>query len=581
MEKISVNNLNLQLDPRKFLVLLIFAVNLFLVFNFFFPSMRDINVFDESVYVTTGRSLIEGQLPPFARNPLIAIFYAILYVPYLNSTFWLMESIALGRIVLFALMWSSSYLIATQLLKWFPAITMAGFLLIFPVTLEILLNPSDALFAAMSGFAFWQVLCFYNTRNANHLRWGSLFLGLAALSRNDGLVLFVIFILLAVLIIGRTRWNLNWLASIFVPFILLVGGYWFLYGMVTGDYRLGTQERSYTAFQQAQTRAYEEDPDCKLRTMKCAVLQVEELYGTAEENNFSILNAIRRNPGAYFSRLQRELRILPDLIYSMLGLRTAFLFYILFGIGLLELFRRKEWLLTTILLLWPLYLGVYFLTFFRIGYLRMPFYILYGIAAIGAAAFAADIQNKKTALVWAALLIPITIGGMIFDVRALYFASGLLLAVLGLIYFSSQYRDQQGLSPLAAGLVLLLCAGLIMRPTLDPPFQRDLAAGAEEQALLAIADYLPPGSLVASGAPGWVSAARMEFLSMNGPEFAEVTSGREVYELLKSKGVRAVYVDSTISHNEYLWLLLEPDLDEWYQTVYSGREGSIRVLLLK
>jgi hypothetical protein len=117
---------------------------------------------------------------------------------------------------------------------------------------------------------------------------------------------------------------------------------------------------------------------------------------------------------------------------------------------------------------------------------------------------------------------------------------------------------------------------------LDPPVRRDLAAGEEEQALLAIAGELPPGSPVAAGAPGWVWAARMEFQDMNGDEFTSLTSGREVYQLLKSLGVQAVYVDSSLSNaNEYLWLLMEPDLDQWYQTVYSGREGSIRVLLLK
>lgn len=581
MRGFSIDRLNLQFDRNQVLILLVFGVNLFLVFNFFFPTMRDVNVWDESVYVNTGRSMAEGQLPPFARNPLIGVLYGLTYLPFLNSPFWLVQSIALGRIVLFSLMWLSSYLIASRLSRFFPPLTMAGFLLVLPILLEILLNPSDALFAATSGFAFWQVLCFYDTRAAKHLWRASAFVGLAALSRNDGLVLFVIFVLLVILLIGRTRWNPVWLAAVFVPFIGLTAGYLLLYGVVTGDFSLGTQERSYVAFQQGQSIDYHRDPSCNQKPLKCAVLQAEQLYGTGEENNYSIFNAIRRNPQAYLSRLRKQLGALPDLALSMLGARTAFLFLILFARGVLELFRRKQWMLMALLLIWPAFLGVYFLTIFRIGYLRMPYYILYVIAAIGAAAFVADAFGKRSSLAWAALLILVTGGAMIADVRALYFAAVLLLAALGLIYLFSQDQEKES-SALVTGLLLLLCAGLILRPTLDPPVRRDPAAGEEEQALLAIARSLPPGSPVAAGAPGWVWAARMDFQDMNGEEFTRLTSGREVYELLKSRGVQAVYVDGSLSNaNEYLWLLMEPDLDQWYQTVYSGREGSIRVLLLK
>lgn len=562
------------------MALLFFGLNLFLVFNFLLPTMREINVWDESVYVNTGRSLIEGQLPSFARNPLIGVLYGLVYLPFLNSPFWLIQSIWVGRIILFTLMWWSSYLIASQFSKWFPPLTMAGFLLIFPVLVEILLNPSDSLFAAMSGFAFWQVLCFYNSHETKHLWWASFFIGLSALSRNDGLVLFVIFIFLTALIIGRTGWNLKWIAAILVPFTALVGGYLLLYGALTGDFSFGTQERAYTAFQQGQSIDYHHDPSCNQKFLKCAVLQAEQLYGSADENHFSIFNAIRRNPQAYLSRLEKQLLALPELVYSMLGLRTAFLLLILFGRGVLELIRKRQWMLIALLALWPVYLGAYFLTFFRIGYLRMPYYILYAAAAIGAAAFIADAYNKKSALIWSALLAIMTMVAMTSDARALYFTTVLLLAVLGLNYFLSQRENQNFV--LMTGLTILLCVGFILRPTLDPPIGHDLTAGAEEQALLAIDAVLPRNSVVAAGAPGWVWAARMEFYDMNGDEFTQLQSGEEVYRFLKSAGVKAVYVDSSLSNaNGYLWKLMEPDLDKWYETLYSGREGSIRVLLLK
>lgn len=580
MKFISLIKLNFQLKRNVPLILLAFGVNLFLVFNFFLPTLRDINVWDESVYVNTGRSLIEGQLPSFARNPLIGFLYGLTYLPFAHSPFWLVQSVSLGRIILFALMWLSSYLIATQFSRWFPPLTITGFLLIFPVLLEILLNPSDALFAAMSGFALWQLLYFYNTRKTKHLAWTSFFIGLSAFARNDGLVLFGIFVLLTILILGFTCWNWRRLAAIFVPFIALLLGYFLLYGSVTGDFSFGTQERAYTAFQQGQSLDYHRDPSCNQKPLKCAVLQAQQLYGTAEENHYSIFNAIRRNPQAYLSRLTKQIAALPNLVYSMLGLRTAFLLFILFARGAWELFRRKQWTLIAILLLWPAYLGVYFLTFFRIGYLRQPYYILYVVAAIGAAAFVTDAFAKKSAWIWTALLVIATLIAAGVDARALYFTTVLLLAVLGFTAFLA--RRERQTAALTTGLAILLCAGLVLRPTLDPPYRHDLRAGVEEQALLAIDRELPQNSLVAAGAPGWVWAARMDFYDMNGAQFTQLKSGEEVYRLLKSAGVQAVYVDSSLSNaNEYIWKLMEPDLDTWYTTIYSGREGSIRVLLLK
>lgn len=572
--------LNLQFKREFWLALLAFGATLFLVFNFFLPTLRDINVWDESVYVNTGRSLIEGQLPSFARNPLIGLLYGLTYLPFAHSPFWLVQSVSLGRIILFAMMWSSSYLIAVQFAKWFPPLAITGFLLIFPVLLEILLNPSDALFAAISGFALWQLLCFYNTRRTKHLAWTSFFIGLSSFARNDGLVLFGIFVLLTIVIVGFKHWNWKWPVAVFAPFIALLLGYLLLYGSITGDFSFGTQERAYTAFQQGQSIDYHRDPSCNQKPLKCAVLQAQKLYGSAEENNYSVFNAIRRNPQAYVSRLTKQIAALPNLVYSMLGLRTAILLFILFARGAWELIRKKQWTLIAILLLWPAYLGVYFLTFFRIGYLRQPYYILYIGAAIGAAAFITDAFTRKGALIWTALLSVATLIAAAMDVRALYFTTVLLLAVLGLTVFLSRRAYQT--ATLTTGLVLLLCAGLILRPTLDPPHGRDLAAGAEEQALLAIDKELPQSSLVAAGAPGWVWAARMDFYDMNDDQFTQLKSGGEVYQLLKDAGVKAVYVDSSLSNaNEYIWKLMEPDLNKWYTTLYSGREGSIRVLLLK
>lgn len=598
--------LHVRFERETWLALLAFGVNVFLVFNAFLPSLRDLNFWDEAVYINTGRLLAEGQLPSFARNPLIGVLYGLAYLPFWEAPLWMGQGAAMGRMVLFALMWWGCYLAAHAFGRFAPPLAIVGFLLVFPVLPEILVNPSDALFAAMSGFAFWQTARFCDTRAPRHLWGASFFLGLAALSRNDGLVLFPIFVLLAFgmsrraaipgearrydpieqrqAISGEARrdaWyrrslaGLAWLAPAALPFALLVGGYFLLYGAVTGDFSLGTRERSYVAFQQGQAIDYQKDPTCTEKWLRCAVLQAEQLYGSGQENNYSILRAISRNPQAFGHRFLKQVSLLPGYIYSIYGERTALLLFILAFRGLLELLRRRQGLLATLFLLWPLTLAVYFLTFFRIGYFRLSYFVLYTLGAIGAAAFVEDARKRRSLLIWTALLAAVTLPAIWLDVRALYFTTVLLLAGIWFIRLLPEGRTAE-----VSALLVMLAIGLILRPVFDPPAPYDLVNGAEEQAAVVMQERLPRGSLVMAGAPGGVWAARMEFQDANA--YSALTSGADLYAALKEAGVKAIFVDPYLSNtNEHVWNLVEPGIGTWYESVYVGREGSVRVLLVE
>ncbi len=592
MKKFSLSQL--RLERETWLALLAFGVNAFLVFNVFLPSLRDLNFWDEAVYLNTGRLLAEGELPSFARNPLIGALYGLAYLPFRSAPLWMGQVAAIGRVILFALMWWGCYLAAREFGRFAPALATAGFLLVFPVLPEVLVNPSDALFAAMSGFAFWQTARFYNTREVRNLWGASFFVGLAALSRNDGLLLFPIFLVLAFGISRRAAQGqavpgearrygpagskFSWVIAAALPFALLVGGYFLLYGAVTGDFSLGTRERSYVAFQQGQAIDYQKDPSCTEKWLRCTVLQAEQLYGSGAENNYSILRAISRNPQAFGHRFLKQVSLLPGYIYSIYGERTALLLFILVLRGLIELFRRRQGLLAALFLLWPLTLSVYFLTFFRIGYFRLPYFVLYILGAIGAAAFTADARERRSLYVWSALLAAVTLPAIWLDVRAVYFTTVLLLA--GLWFIRSLEREMGEVTWSAAALLAILAIGLILRPVFDPPAPHDLVNGAEEQAAVVMQEELPRGSLVLAGAPGGVWAGRMEFQDANA--YSGLTSSAELYEALKEAGVTAIFVDPYLSNtNEHVWNLVEPGIGTWYESVYSGREGSIRVLLMK
>ncbi len=568
-------------NRETLLAILFFALNVFLVFSIFIPMMRDINTWDESVYVNTGRSLVRGELPPFSRNPLIGLFYAALYLIFSGSPFWMLYSISLGRFLLFGLMWLSAYLIARQFARSMPPLAMAGPLLLFPVLVDILLNPSDALFAALSGFALWQVLGFYNDQDRSHLWKASLFLGLAALSRNDGLVLFVIFLFLAALIVRSVRWDFRWLIPAVIPFAALVGGYLLLFAAVTGGFEMGTMQRSYVAFQQGQSVDYKREPGCQQKLLKCAVLKAQELYGTGEENGYSVFRAISRNPQAFASRLANILGALPSLVVDTFGKRMIFLALILAARGIWELLAKRKFLLLAILLLWMTHLGVYFLTFFRIGYIRTIYFVPFLLIALGAYAFVQDMSQRRRAYALIGLFLTATVTAVFLDVRALYFTTALLsAALLGIHLFQTTTTDEPSLATM--GLLALLTVSLILRPIFDPPVGRDLSQGAEEQALLVMVDSLPKDATVAAGSPGGVWAADMQFEDLGGDEYYAAASPAELHDLLVQKGITAVYVDSSLSNaNEPIWKLIESQLDQYYTTVYSGREGSIRLLLVK
>ena len=565
------------LPPLFRVALLLLALNLFFVYNNLTPSFKDLNGWDESVYINTGRTLFEGTLPVFARNPLVGLLYAITYIPYRASPVWLVESATLGRIFLFFILWLSAFLVGIKISKYASPLIIAAFVLVFPILTDILGNPSDSLFAAMSCFAFWQVLSFYETRNNKHVWWASFFIGLAALSRNDGLVSYAILVVLVIWLAIRFKSAWQWIPALIIPFALIVGGYLLFYGIRTGDYSLGTAERSYVAFQQGQQLVYEKDPECRLKLIRCAVFQAEKLYGSGVKNNYSVFRAIANNPHAYSIRLLAHFKKLPELFFNSYGQRTTFLLIILALRGIVELIRKKEYSLLVLLIVWPAYLGVYFLTFFREGYLRTPFFIFFIFGAIGTQAIAENVGNLKENRIWVIILAATSLLAWFAGIQALYFTTVLLLAAVLVIPLFKQAGQT------TPGLLILFLVGLMLRPTFDPPISKIINEEPEVQGILTLERNLPPGSQVASGAPGAVWMARMEPIDVADLDYENITTPEALYEQFKKDGVDAIYVDSYLANaNREIWRLMVPGIGKFYENIYlSPGGGNIQVFLLK
>jgi len=168
--------------------LYLFLLNLLLISPVFSPGLLDLGPFDEINYLNGGRSLAEGWLPDLAFNPLVAALHAVGYLHFRASPFWIVHIAGFGRLVVFSILWLAAYVVGRGLAQHASPLIMGGTLLVSPLLGGILNNPSEALFAALSAFSFWQLPCFYQSKQVRHAGLASLFLGLAALALSPPLV---------------------------------------------------------------------------------------------------------------------------------------------------------------------------------------------------------------------------------------------------------------------------------------------------------------------------------------------------------------------------------------------------------
>ncbi len=559
--------------------LVFFVANLLLVAPSLFPNLGDIGPWDEMAYVIGGRSLADkGEWPAVAGNPFTAAFYALTYLPFRSSPFWLVHSRTLGKILSFTLLWLSVYGIARQLKEIaHPAIAL-GFFLVAPFVLEFLIFPSDPLFAALAGLALWQLLAFYYSRKVRHAWWGSLFLALAALARNDGLILFPIFLAWSLLLGWRFKRILPAALGGLVPFTLIVGGYVLVYGLCTGTYRLGTLERTYDNFEAGQEILLRESEG--INPVVAAKQEAQRYFGTAEENDYSVFRAIRRNPGMYLDRLKRTIQLLPNTILRAYGIRFAPVLFLLFLRGVVELIRRRQNLPLLILLTWPLHLASGFvITLFRAGHLLFPFYVILALAAIGLQAVLASLENRRERFAWFALLTILTIASILTNKLAITYSCGLFLLGLWIVHvLQTRHLLPNSHAP---ALLVFLCAGLILRGPFPSPKIRTLGQEPKEQALLALTQILPEDSFVAATSL-FPAAAKMRLANLASGDIPLDRSPEDFLAWMRAQKIQAVYVDSTLySDNPRVWSLIRPHVGQGLKRAFSTEDGNIQILLVE
>ena len=566
-------------DPSNFFVLIIFLGHFLLVFYDFFPNLKDINFWDEALYVNWGRLLVEGKLPTFAQNPLLAIFYAVLFLPFRQSPYWLVQICSLGRLLMFCLIWLGGYLASKEIRRTLNLPIFASLLLVVPLITEVLGNPSDAMFTVMSGFALWQLLVYLNAQKTKNLLLSSMFVGLAALARNDGFVLFAIFLVLSILLsLGAVNaWKKVLLGLL--PFVGLVGGYLLLSGIVSGSFSTGTLQRSYIAFEQGHEIVYE-GSGIHIHTIG-AMLDAREKFGSPEENNYSVLRAIQRNPSAYFARLKLVLRQLPEQILAVYNKKMAAVLFLAMLWGVVTFIRKKDYRTLAVLLAWPTYLFIYFLTFFREGYLRTPFLPVFLLVAIGITTLFERLEKRVERWGISVVLGLLLLSGLVFNKLAIYYGSLLFLAGMWLvIWVRNRFPDFPNIRSIS--LVVMLVVGLVLHGNYSSPKFQRLGINADELASVYLMEHFPRGTKVGAGSPGVVWMAKQEFLAIIGADVPAFNTSADFHQWLLNEGIQVIYLDYSISNQApYFWELIQQESGHGLTEVFNKNAGSNRIYIVE
>jgi hypothetical protein len=567
------NASDLSLD----VVIPIFILSLLLEMADFFPTLGAINIWDEASYVHAGYQLLtEGVWPALAASPLTALLYAITTVPVINSPDFFVESIAIARIFLFTLIFFSVALIARELKPYANPWIMLALVFIVPVAVSMFLFPSDALFAGISGLAFWQMLAFYNRRDHRHLWWASALMGVAMLARAEGLLLIgVMLVVTLVLSLPGRRW-VKPVMAVLTPFVILVGGYVLIYGLATGNFDTGLPDRTFNNFESGHEVVYSQT-GIFAGTIS-ARLESRKYFGTPEENNYSVFRAIRRNPEMYLTRLKAAVPGFIDFAIKAYGNKFILLFIWLSLRGLVALIKGRHFPLGLMGVLWFMPLGVGWLnTFFREGYFLMPFFVVFFFTSIGMSAIIEnfDRRGEKIGLIASAALVVLI--SILAKNTSMLYRGVLFILGWGLVYVL-RLRSHDVERWRAQALWLSLAMVLIIRGGYQPPALPRYGQTEIERSVYFLQDSLPVGSKVLAGAPANIWAARMTYYGINSYDIPDFADADAFLDWVQAQRVAAVFVDE---HFPQVFVdLVNPLVGDGLEEVFASSDRAIRVYFL-
>jgi len=549
------------------LVILLFLFNLVLVYSKLMPEFSEINPHDGAKYIESGRMLLIWGPRQLSWGPIVALIYAPVHFLVGQSPDWFMIEAWAGNFIMFSLIWFSFYYLSRQVRHLVSPYIMIALMIVLSTFFPILKNPSDAVFLFLTAFALSFLIKFIYSKDNKYLWVASVFVGLGVLARVETILLVATLLIFGLMIARKKYPVIQTLIACTVPTTGLLVIFIAINMLVFGHPNLGIAEKSYDSLQWNQAALTGGD-------LTQAYAESDQLFGTKEENQGSVISAILKNPGAIVARVWANLKNLPEAYLKIFGRVQGFLLLFFCAWGLNELLKQKETLLWILLLAWPLH-ALIVLIFLFDHFIPQVSYLFYLLAAIGIYSF----YGKGNSLVHKAVLLFLSLGAVtvcILDDRpkllmalTLFSLSLIIDLVIGTKVVLNNFLR---IIPLILLLIIALAFG--------EPFNyvnKQIGVSQTEFAVKFLATALPKQSNVLTFVPITAVAAQMNYYDLR---IAATFDGslEEFTDFIQNNQIDAIYLDDFYAPNinEIALEHIEQTPDH-YSLGYESEDGKIDI----
>jgi hypothetical protein len=305
-------------------------------------------------------------------------------------------------------------------------------------------------------------------------------------------------------------------------------------------------------------------------------MEARAMFGTPEQNQYSVITAIKHNPTAYLARTPRLATAFIRDALGAYGSHLALWFFMLGLLGCVELVHRRELVLLSTLALWSSYLVIYLLLVFQPTHLLLPFPVVFALASVGLTALpSSSNQQRYICSSFLVLIVAVAIGR---DASQKIIGSTMALLIGFWIVWMiwNRYADIQYVTNLATALVL----GLMMLFKSDVPEEkfRKLGLAPDEQGVLFLEKHFPQGTPVAAYDRKISRAAKMHSVALHKSRVDEMRSDLDLLDWIEKNNVQAIYIDNHLEQFESgTWSLIEKQIGKHLEPVFSADSESEHV----
>jgi hypothetical protein len=556
-----------QRYQNVFNIVAILIFNCFLVLSKLTPALLKINSQDGVKYIESGRQLIIWGLRDLAWGPLVAFVYAPIDLFVGNSPNWFILEAWIGNVILYILLWLGFYYWGRILNDYVSEYVLLGLLFSSVVFFPIIENQSDALFLFFSMLASLKLYQFSKNADLKHIVSASLFVGLGVLSRVETVLLVVPLLVFSLAFNHKRNNTFKTLLASILPFIIIMSLFVGISMVSHSHPNLGMGAKSYDSFEMNEAFL----PGSALER---AYKSGEDIFGTAEDNQHSVINAIMRNPLAIGERALANVLKLPEMFLMFFGNLQGPIIFVFSLIGIYSLLQSKESELVILLFIWPLhaFVSLIFLSRHIIPQISFVFFVL---AAVGISHFLS--KREKRQLDWVILISTMIL--MVFSLifkNKIILTSGLLIGLAAFFRLAIMSSKNKSM-PLVhlPGMILLI--GMLMYGSAFEFPARPVGKSEIELAIHQIQATLPSQSNVLI--PTQTIAIASKTSPKGLPPSIHTIDG--FFEFIIENDIKAIYQDANLPYRSDVVAAAIHQNPEHFKLIYESESDTIQVYLVE